>query len=355
MTDPFPTVRLRDEAERSEDLDDLSALLARYEQVYTNWRREFSRLLDESGLSYAKLSERSGLSRNTLRRWCHSGAAPRCRSEYLRLAFAFGMTPAETDALLTRYGGYPGLYPRDRFDAACLFLLQKGGSRYEDAEALYALCAQDDQPIAEKTTCAAAKLRAIATQDEFLAFVRQSGAPAGGHADLRAFLESQLRSCGLDPVTGTSLPVHALFCMEHIPSRFEKDISLLLTRGIVPRRERLIALGLRLGLMTDGLDRLLSLADMEPLCAKNRVECMLIGALQQLELLHPELALDSAAKLLNAATSPALSDQCRALLSTCAAREYRSAPDEVDSAAGYLRGVLADLVPEEADELLGFL
>ena len=355
MTDSFSTVRLRDEAERAEDLEDLRALLARCEQVYTSWQREFSRLLDESGLSYTALVARSGLSRGTLRRWCRGGGAPRCRSEYLRLAFAFGMTPAETDVLLTRYGGYPGLYPRDRFDAACLFLLQRGGARYEDAEALFSLCERDGEPIADRTASAAAALRTVATQEEFLAFARRSGVISGAHEPLRAFVEARLHASGLDPVTGESLSVHALFSYERIPARFEKDVSLLLTRGVVPRRERLIALGLRLGLLTDGLNELLALAGMEPLCAKNRVECILIGALQQLELLHPELSLDSAAKLLGAANSPELADQCRALLSECAAREYKSAPEEIGSAAEYLRGVLRDLAPEEAGELLGFL
>jgi transcriptional regulator with XRE-family HTH domain len=353
MMQSFSTVRLRDEAERTEELQDLRALVARYDRIYISWPREFTRLLDESGLSYQKLSERSGLSRNTLRRWCRGITAPRCRSEYLRLAFAFGMTPEEAGVLLTRCGGYPGLYPRDRFDAACIFLLLRGGCRYEDAEALFALCARDGEPLPDKTTCAAETLRAMATQEEFLRFAERSGAPLGGHEALRAFLAERLRACGLDPVTGESLCIHALFSQERIPARFEKDVSQLLLRGVVPRREKLIALGIRLGLLTDDLDEMLSLAGMEPLCSKNRVECILIGALQQLELLHPELELDSAARLLAAANSPTLSAQCRALLQESAAREYKSAPEDAASAAEYLRGVLEELDPGQAAELLG--
>ena len=88
MTDSFSTVRLRDEAERAEDLEDLRALLARCEQVYTSWQREFSRLLDESGLSYTALAARSGLSRGTLRRWCRGGGSS-CPRNFRKIKRSF--------------------------------------------------------------------------------------------------------------------------------------------------------------------------------------------------------------------------------------------------------------------------
>lgn len=358
MTENCPTVRIRDDAERAEDLSDLRALLARYDSVYTNWQREFSRLLDESGLSYVRLAERSGLSRNTLRRWCVSGGAPRSRNTYIRLGFGLAMGPEETNVLLVRYGGYPGLYPRDLFDAVCLFLLERRGYGYDDAEALYTRCVgrlNGGEGLPE-TAYAASQIRSLTTETEFTQFVSSHGETfRDPHARLREFLDVRLRAHGYDPVAEKSLSVHGLFSLEGIPARFEKDISGLMAHGVVPRRERLIALGLRLELAPDGLDEMLRLAGMEPLCAKNRLECILIYALQQLSLTHPELTLESAAQLLSVARQPELQAQCRELIERYTAASFRSEPDDRASVAEYLRGVLAGLAPDEAAEFLQLL
>mgnify|MGYP003816006717 CR=1 FL=1 len=358
MSGEFPTVKLRDEAERAEDAEDLRALLRRYEQLYTNWQREFSRLLDESGLSYARLSECSGISRNTLRHWCVSGGAPRCRSSFIRLGFGFSMTPEQTSLLLTRYGGYPGLYPRELFDAACIYQLSRGGRRYDDALALCDRCAGQTQTPGppEGTTRAAQALRRMTADREFEAFaLSHADLFRDPHEKLREFLRVRLLACGCDPVSGKSLPVHSLFAQEGISVRYEKDVSLLMTRGVVPRRERLIALGVRLGLLPNELDELLHLAGMEPLCAKNRVECILIYVLQQLALCHPELEMDSAARLLLVSPEPAVRAQCRALIGQYTAAAYHSEPDEADAALDLMRGLLASLAPDEAGELLELL
>lgn len=359
MRETVETIQIQDEAERAEDLQDLRALLRRYESSYLSWQREINRLLDESGLSYAAFAERCGLSRNTLRRWCKSGGAPRSRATYLKIAFGLSMTPEETDRLLVRYGGYPGLYAMDLFDAVCVFLLRRGGCRYEDAERLYARCADGLDRAAcarHETVYAASALRGLDTEAAFAAFVRENGGLfRTPRRKLRDCLADRLRAQGYDPVTAAVQPVHSLFAARAIPARFEKDISQLMVHGQVPRRERLIALGLHLQCTADELNELLCLAGMEPLCAKNRLECILIYALQQLCLTHPELAVDSAAQLLAVAQDPALCRKCRELIEQYARAAYGSMPEEVDSVVRYARELLEELAPEEAAELLALI
>lgn len=107
MTDAFATFELRDEAERAESPGDLRAMLRQYDKAFCSWPQYYTELLQTCGLSYLALAARTGLSRNTLRRWCTQKSAPRSRETYLRLAFGFAMSPGETDRLLVRYGGYP--------------------------------------------------------------------------------------------------------------------------------------------------------------------------------------------------------------------------------------------------------
>ena len=138
-------------------------------------------------------------------------------------------------------------------------------------------------------------------------------------------------------------------------ARFEKDVSLLLRHGTVLRRQRLLSLGVQLGLSLPELDTFLTLAGMEPLCARNRVECTLIYALQQLSLLHPELELARAVRLQAVVRDPDAARQLRDLAERYLRGCYRTEPDGCESAADYLRALLAELSPEDADELARLL
>lgn len=355
MTDAFATFRLRDEAERAESPGDLRAMLRQYDAAFCSWPQYYAELLQTCGLSYLALSARTGLSRNTLRRWCTQKSAPRCRETYLRLAFGFAMSPGEADRLLVRYGGYPPLYARDLFDAVCTFLLTRGCTDFSEAEALYARCTRPQTGAAPQadTAYAASQLRTLTTNEEFTQFALQNAALfQGGHTRLQEFLRERLRARGYDPATGAVQPIHSLFAASGIPARFEKDISTLMTHGTLPRREKLIALGVHLGLLADELDEMLRLAGMEPLCAKNRLECILIYALQQLQLTHPEITAENAAQLLAVTSRKDVQAQCRACIEDYLRACYPSASDEFAGVADYLRALLLELSEDEAAELL---
>ena len=351
----FPTWQIRDDAERAEDLLDLREILTRYQASFTCWQRKLSQLIDESGLSYLRIAEASGISRNTLRRWCHLGGAPRSRNTYLRLGFGLSLSVEQTNNLLVRYGGYPALYARDLFDAICIFLLNRGPCSYDTAESLYAQCVDGLCQTGDflETVYAADRLKKFSSYAEFQQFISAHGELfQNPHNKLREYLSVRLKACGYDPVAEESISLHRLFAMNRIPARFEKDVSCLMVHGIVPRRERLIALGVYLDMSVDDLDEMLQLADMEPLCAKNRLECILIYALQQISLAHPELAVQQLIQLFAVTDQRELQAQYRALIDQYTAACFQSDPTVRGSAAEYLRSLLTDLSPEEAAELL---
>ncbi len=361
MNEAFPTAVIRDAAERAESAQALLEVLRQYDGAFLRWPETFRSLMEQSGMSYVRLAARSGLSRNTLSRWCAGSAAPRSRESYVRLGFGFAMTSAQTSRLLVRCGGYPALYARDLFDAACIFLLDRGGASYDAAEALYARCLRHLDPSADPppqlaTDQADAQIRSLLTEEAFEAYVRAHTADFGRpRAQLRAFVRQRLEALGCDPATGRIRSVHGCFADGAVAARFEKDVSLLLRHGTVLRRQRLLSLGVQLGLSLPELDTFLTLAGMEPLCARNRVECTLIYALQQLSLLHPELELARAVRLQAVVRDPDAARQLRDLAERYLRGCYRTEPDGCESAADYLRALLAELSPEDADELARLL
>ncbi len=94
---------------------------------------------------------------------------------------------------------------------------------------------------------------------------------------------------------------------------------------------------------------------MEPLSVRDRLDRVLIYALQQLALTHPELALGNATGLLSVTRDAGTRRRCGELAREYWQNGYRSGPDDVESVARYVRTLLERLDLEEADELLPLL
>ena len=111
------------ELSRCETVADVLVLLEEDCSGEDTWQTFFTGVLDATGLSYGRFAARCGLSKNTVKRWSLQGGAPKSRDTYLKVGFGAAMTPEAVSAMLSRYGGYCGLNPRDSFDACCIFCL----------------------------------------------------------------------------------------------------------------------------------------------------------------------------------------------------------------------------------------
>ncbi|MGO5027747.1 hypothetical protein [Candidatus Agathobaculum pullicola] len=350
------------EVSRCETVADVLALLEERDGWAEPWQLFFAGLLDASGLSYSRFASRCGLSKNTVKRWRLQGGAPKSRDTYIRIGFGVAMPPKAVSDMLSRYGGYCGLNPRDPFDACCVFCLQRreqGEMRYDyaAAEALYHRLLSDwspDGPSGITTTRLMAHLSAVDTEAEFAAFLQTFGAELTGRKQkLERYLEEYLTVHRLEVVRdgGGRGSLHSL----GFPAWVEKQLSQLRCHGMVPRRRSLTALGLHLNMTLEELDVLLHYAGMDPLRARDRLECVLIYALQQLALTHPELALGNATALLAVTRDAATRRRCTELAQEYWQAGYRSEAEDVESVVGYVRYVLEQLDLEEADELLHLL
>lgn len=345
---------------RCETAEDVLALLEERDGWAEPWQDFFAGLFDASGLSYARFAARCGLSKNTVKRWRLQGGTPKSRDTYIKVAFGAAMPPQAVNDMLSRYGGYCGLNPRDPFDACCVFCLQRrarGEMQYDyaAAETLYRrLMAepQPDGPSSLTTTHLMAQLSAAETEQALAAFLQTFGAELTGRKQkLERYLDEYLTVHRLEAARDGGGSVHSL----GFPPWVEKQLSMLRCHGIVPRRRSLTALGLHLNMTLDELDVLLHYAGMEPLRVRDRLECVLIYALQQLALTHPELALGNATALLAVTRDAATRSRCTELAREYWQAGYRSETEDVESVAGYVRRVLEQMELDEADELLGLL
>lgn len=343
-----------------ESIADVLNLLGGPEGWNESWQEFFANLLDSSGLSYSRFAAQSGLSRNTVKAWRLQGTAPRSRDSFIKAGFGASMLPEAVSQMLSRYGGYCGLNPRDPFDAACIFCLRRRAIyseeyRYADAEALYRRLLPERPPAdcsSISTTKLAAHLATLDTETAFADFFREFGAElCARKLKLERFLGDFLTMRRLEAARDGGGSLHSL----QLPARTEKQLSLLKRHGIVPRRRDLIALGLHLGMTLEESDTLLDYAGMEKLSVRDRLECVLIFALQQLALTHPELALGNATALFVVARDPQTRRRCAALAQEYWHNRYQSCPDDVESVAHYVRTILEQLDLEEAAALLPLL
>ena len=348
------------EVSRCEAVADVLALLQDGDGWAEPWQAFFSGLLDASGLGYVRFAARCGLSKNTVKRWRLQGGAPKSRDTYIKVGFGAAMPPQAVSDMLSRYGGYCGLNPRDPFDACCVFCLQRraqGDVRYDyaAAEALYRrlLAGQGTGgPSNLTTTRLMARLSAVETEQGLGVFLQAFGAELTGRKQkLERYLDEYLTVHRLEAARDGGGSVHSL----GLPPWAEKQLSLLRCHGIVPRRRSLTALGLHLNMTLEELDVLLHYAGMEPLRARDRLECVLIYALQQLAITHPELALGNATALLAVTRDARTRQRCTELAREYWQAGYRSEDGDVESVAGYVRHVIEQMELDEADELLDLL
>ena len=339
------------ELSRCETVADVLMLLEEDCSGEDTWQTFFTGVLDATGLSYGRFAARCGLSKNTVKRWSLQGGAPKSRDTYLKVGFGAAMTPETVSAMLSRYGGYCGLNPRDPFDACCIFCLRKQAA----AEALHRDVTAEEPmegPSTMTTTTLMSHLTTVDTEREFQLFLQEFGPELTGRKQkLERYLEEYLTAYRLAASREGGGSLHSL----GLPAQVEKQLSLLKCHGIVPRRRNLTALGLHLNMTLEELDVLLQYAGMDPLRPRDQLECVLIYALQQLALTHPELALGNATALLAVTRDAATRRRCTELAQEYWQAGYRSEGEDVESVAAYVRCVLEQLDLEEAEELLRLL
>lgn len=252
------------------------------------WMKKINQIMDDRQYSQNTLASLCQVSRPAVGKWLR-GALPQSRDMYIRIGFAAGYGLEEMNAFLQRFGRCPKLYAKSIEDAACIFVLSSNTlpHTYEayqlvQKELICAISMEEASPVnhtgdLEKLT------RQFSEVGELKAFVQANArsfrdAYAGLYSFVLAFLYENLGVLYTEPQErGAS--VHAMAAENSWPSSLRVCISEIRNKKWVPRRDKIISLGIHLNMDVPAINQMLTLAKMEPLYPKNPVEAAIIWAI----------------------------------------------------------------------------
>lgn len=320
------TCGIYDDVTRCEDIDDVYRLIKENDTLMTDWRAFICNLLESCGYSYRGFASRCGVSSNTIVSWCKRGQLPRSREQFLRVAFAAGMNVDETNDFLRRYGKYPQLYPKNIEDSIWIFALRHEMS-WQQADALRGHFERympgvegvkrgkaffDTQTVENELL----KTETVAQLEQFI--IDNADAFSDTYHKLLDFIDSHIAAATFeDGKTGTlNSFLSERLSDKAITSTFSSMISKLRKHGTVPSRTKLIALGILLGMPPEQLNTMLQMAGMERLCARDKLESLIIYATESAVVMNPGIEVSNAMLLRNFTENPQVRRGCDEMIAT---------------------------------------
>lgn len=350
------TELFHDRITRCEDVDELRAILNRNSDYYNDWKGFINAVVEVNKLSYEKLARLCSCSKNTVKGWCREGKLPQNREAFIKIALGLGLNLEQTNDLLQRYGRYPKLYAKNMEDAMLIFVINHpdySRDPYEYYRQLKEDCLRllrehkslEANPEHEgiSTQYLHNEILSTDTRNEFEELVIQnSEAFESSYDKLLNYIDLF--------ITSRNDNIHEFVKYKNLSSVFEKVLSNLKNHGEVPNRTKLIALGIHLNMSLDQLNEMLNLAGMENVCAKDRVECAVIYAVESAYLNNPGFAYENALCLKNYVHNKEIQKQCRNIIKEYMDtktyehigdfKEYGSMEDEISE---YLKWVLEEI------------
>lgn len=315
-----------------EDLEEVLTVARDILQTHESWKNFFQEELADHCLTINKFCRICGVSYNTVKKWSE-GTLPKTRDNFIRIGLAFRYSVRETNKLLNRYGKYSSLYPKAWEDAICIFTINHYQSdisvnlvkKYEELRLKYSIIINESWnhsgPTlkASGTATMANKLDNMEDEKEFEEFMKSHITSfADSHRKLMEFIDdfiaasderSELQIIGgraqdddnknifMKDQDTTALSGYRR--NKRFRNMCDTQLSKLRNHHELPTRKTLTILGVCLNMGLEEVNILLSLANMEPLCPKDTVECMLIYALMMVDVTQPEYMVEHAIKLRN--------------------------------------------------------
>jgi hypothetical protein len=283
---------------------------------------------------------------------------PITRKEFIKLGLGIYTKKEDVDYLLKRYGKYSELYPKSLEDSIYIFALDKKLSFPQAEELSKKLLSyfemQSEHPEIKKnndsimTDAFRSRIAELNEERDLLDFIAEYWTIFNGaYNGLVEYID--------DYIIQTGKTLHALLKEQIENPRtiaiFNNLVSELRTKKVIPKRMRLIALGILLDMNLDKLDHMLSLARLERVCAKDRVEFALIFALESILANNPtELRLTLRERF---KANPQANAYCLKIIRGPHHNEINQRFD--DNITAYLEKVVEELKIEEAHELLDLL
>jgi transcriptional regulator with XRE-family HTH domain len=299
----YETRFIREEIGRCEDLEELKArifpLLQSQQEL---WIQKMQEILAESGLTKSAFAKRCRVSRVSVDKWC-KGAIPKNRETFLRIGMAAEYDLEKMNQLLRRYGQYPELYSKSLEDCVCIYVLNHrvemdgfGNSASEKRGEAYGLTAYDyilsqikenmaadaNMEIPDINTAQfAERLSQVEDADALTQFIYDNIATfSSAYQKFYAYVKMYVTI----NYQRYSSSVANLAEGQGWSSSLRQCVSAIRQNKWYPTRNKIISLGLHLSMDHEQIDEMLTLAHMEPLCAKNLFESVILFILDDAEL-----------------------------------------------------------------------
>lgn len=354
---------------KCEDLNDLQLFLDKHSEYFTNWKTFINYLLDSGGYSYTKFARLCGMSRNTIVSWCEDGKIPRNREQFIRIGFAVNMSLHDINDFLQRYGKYPKLNAKNIEDAVTIFSVTNH-LNYDQCMALKEHFSsilldvlnerktkKDKKYIYYVTQALEHELISIKTLLDFEKFVEKNAKTfSNSYVKLLDFIDSYISLNTIS--TGKTPGTLNAFLKENIDNPaivagFNTMISKLRCYGIIPTRIHLIALGIHFRMTAVDINTMLGFAGMEPLCAKDKLESIILFAAECACIENPGIEFSNALLLKQYTQNAELKAKCNTVINQFEITGYKF-NDNTDLFE-YITNILFNIDSDLTDELLYLL
>ena len=284
------TEYIRDEIARCEDIDELKKnIFPLIKSQQEEWIRKVKEIIEKNGYSKTKFAELCGVSRVTVDKWC-KGSIPKNRETFLRIGMAAKYDIEQMNVLLQRYGRYPALYSKSLEDCVCMFVLSKnyGEETIEKYKYILAKIKEsiirddaDDTVENESTTKFDAKLSKVSSEDELERFITENIAMFS-YTYYKFY--TYVNECIAVNSQQYATSIFEMAEGQGWSSSLRQCVSAITNNKWYPTRNKIISLGLHLSMDHEQIDLMLKLAHMEPLCAKNIFESIIMFILDDASL-----------------------------------------------------------------------
>lgn len=283
---------LYDVASRTESLEEYKKLLVSIADQKKNWIQIIKQIVSDNGYSASEFGKVCGVSRQAAQKWMN-GAVPKKRETFIRIGFAAHYNLEQMNYFLQRYGRCNKLYPKCLEDSVYIFVLNSDTIEhtYQSCQSIIDLLKvelttteEDNQNESYETIALLESLSSLSTLPEMLAFVAENTSVYRDqysklYTYVEDFIQRNLLSDGIEEDS-----VYNLANSQQWSSSLRHCVSEISQKKWYPDRNKIISLGIHLNMDVDQINKMLELAQMEELCAKNPFENAIIYALENAQL-----------------------------------------------------------------------
>lgn len=283
------TIFLKDEISKCEDIEELKErIFPLIKTQQEQWSKKVNEIITKNKYTKSNFAKLCGVSRISVDKWC-KGSIPKNRETFLRIGLAARYDIEHMNQLLQRYGHYPALYSKSLEDCICIFVLQNDHREEALGKYQYILKKIKDNIIRDNATAAEnvstakfdVKLSEVQDEDDLERFITENIAMFSyTYHKFYAYV----KMCINANYQGYARSIFDLAEGQGWSSSLRQCVSAVRQNKWYPTRNKIISLGIHLSMDHDQIDEMLTLAHMEPLCAKNFFESVIMFILDDASL-----------------------------------------------------------------------